>query len=122
MRIFLILLTLILALLGCSSNEIDNAESPSNPTEKTNEEKAEANPDYHNMFIEDIKENSIVIAPHATDPEASYPVYEIFFNQNTKIEGNKQKFDELSINDDLKVWTKKIDDDKKIAVKIYVYK
>lgn len=73
------------------------------------------------MFIVDIKENSIVIVPHATDPEASYPAYEIIINENTKIEGSKYKLDELSVNDDVKVWIKKIDDEKEIAEKVFVH-
>ncbi|KAB8125505.1 hypothetical protein F9U64_22530 [Gracilibacillus oryzae] len=121
MRFFLILLISIIALYGCSSQEIENVETNYYPAEKVTEEKTETNPDYRNMFIENIKDNLIVIAPHATDPEASYPVYEIFIDENTNIEGSKQKLDELVVNDDVKVWIKKIDDDKEIAERIFVH-
>lgn len=111
----------IIALFGCSQ-EINNIEINPNPTKKVTDKKikTEDNPDYSNMFIEDIKENTIVIAPPATDPEASYPAYEIFIDENTKIEGSKQKFDELNIHDEVKVWIKKTEDDKEIAKKVFV--
>ncbi|MCT2536856.1 hypothetical protein NC661_16695 [Aquibacillus koreensis] len=121
MKIFLILMLSLISLFGCSSQEVDNAETDSNPTKMVKEKtEKEANPDYRNMFIVDIKESIIVIAPHAID-EASYPVYEIYINKNTSIEGSKEKFDELSINDDVKVWVKDTDDDKEIAEKLFVH-
>jgi len=102
MRLFPILLISITALFGCSIQEI--------------------NPDYRNMYITSINENSIEIATYATDPEASYPVYELIIDENTKIKGSKDKFDELSVNDDVKVWVKIIEDEKEIAEKIIVHK
>lgn len=102
MRIIPILLILIIALFGCNSQEL--------------------NPDYHNMYVVDIQENIIVIAPHATDPEASYPTYEIMIDANTEIESSKYKIVKLSINDDVKIWVKKMDDGKEIAKKVIVHK
>lgn len=101
MRIFLIVLISIITLFGCSQ---------------------ELGPDYHNMFVVDIHEDIIVIAPYATDPEASYPTYEIVIDANTKIESSKYKIDKLSINDDVKIWVKKMDDGKEIAEKVIVHK
>ena len=100
MRLFPILLISITALFGCSIQEI--------------------NPDYRNMYVVDIQKDIIIIAPHANDPEASYPVYEIMIDANTEIESSKHKIDRLSINDDVKIWVNKIEDGKEIAEKVIV--
>ncbi|WP_430787193.1 hypothetical protein VBD025_15800 [Virgibacillus flavescens] len=115
----LIFLLLLLTLFGCNqNNEID--ETSPNFEEQGTSEQNNTNPDYQNVFIEEVKETSIVIVPPATDPDASYPAYEIFVDEHTKIEGNKEKFDELAKNDDVKVWVKQKGSEKEIATKIVV--
>lgn len=115
-----IILVFLVALIGCiQENTI--VDTPSNKQDDIFVEQKEANPDYQNVYIYEIYEASIVIAPSVTDPEASYPVYEIFINENTKIEGSKDKFDDLIEGDDLKVWVTHKDENKEIAEKIVVY-
>ena len=80
----------------------------------------EGEPDYNQMFIETMTENTIVIAPYATDPEASYPTYDIHIDENTRIEGSKNSFEELKVKDDVKVWVRKIGENSQVAEKIWV--
>ncbi|MFD2629875.1 hypothetical protein [Oceanobacillus kapialis] len=72
-------------------------------------------------FIYDITESSIHIAPPATDPEASYPIYEVFINDSTVIEGAVNTFNELTLEDNVKVWVNQKGDGKEVAEKIVVY-
>ncbi len=75
-------------------------------------------PDYRNFIIEDVKETSLFITPPATDPEASYPVYEIYVDETTQIVGYKNNLDELAKGDNVKVWVQ--EKDKEPAEKIFV--
>ena len=50
------------------------------------EREANKTADYTEVYIQEINKTSIIISPYATDPEASYPVYEIYIDEKTKIE------------------------------------
>nr|WP_246364117.1 DUF4362 domain-containing protein [Halobacillus locisalis] len=102
----------------CDSNEI--AWTFHLSSEKTSADMDEADPDYNQVFIEAMMENTIVIAPYATDPEASYPTYEIRIDENTRIEGSKNSFEELKVKDDVKVWVRKIGENDKVAERVWV--
>ncbi|WP_078553500.1 hypothetical protein [Bacillus alkalicellulosilyticus] len=119
MRKVTIIFVLLLVLVGCIQ-ENKQVETPSNTKESVTVKQEEKNPDYYNVFIYEVRETSILIAPPATDPEASYPVYEIFIDQNTKIEGSKDKFEDLTEDDDVKVWVKPKGDGKEFAKKIVI--
>lgn len=71
-------------------------------------------------YIEEVKKSSVMISPPATDPEAEYPVYEIFITEKTIIEGNKESVDELERLDKVKVWIDEESEEKEMAVKIVV--
>ncbi|MDN7240598.1 hypothetical protein QWY14_02295 [Planococcus sp. N028] len=71
-------------------------------------------------YIEEVKETSIVISPPATDPEADYPVYEIFVGEDTLIEGSRNSFDELKRLDGVKVWIDNESEEKEFAERIVV--
>lgn len=78
--------------------------------------------DYHNMFVYEIKKNSIMITPPATDPTAQYPAYEIFVDENTDFRGKINDFQGLEIDDLLQVWTSQIDNREiEIATTIIVH-
>lgn len=114
-----LLITTVL-LCGCSSQENNTTNTDTNFPEKTSADLTETDPDYSNVFIESMMENAIVIAPYATDPEASYPVYEIRIDENTRIEGSKNKFVDLKVKDDVEVWVRKTDKDTPVAEKVQV--
>jgi carbonic anhydrase/acetyltransferase-like protein (isoleucine patch superfamily) len=118
-RKVVIIFVFLIALTGCNQ-ENTKVDTPSNIQENVTVKQKETNPDYQNVFIYEIKETSVVIAPPATDPEASYPVYEIFIDEKTRIEGRKDNFDELTIGDDVKVWVKRKSEDKEVAEKVVV--
>lgn len=111
-------------IVACSQEENSgNLNLNTNENDDTNLEVANANesePDYSNMFIYDINELSIMIAPFVDDPEASYPVYEVFIDQNTIIEGEKETLEELEIKDEIKVWLKNNDTERETAAKILI--
>lgn len=71
-------------------------------------------------FIEEVKKSSIIISPPATDPEAEYPVYEVFITEKTIIEGKKERFDELERFDKVKVWVDEESEEKELAKTIVV--
>ncbi|MFP3359787.1 hypothetical protein R0K17_20930, partial [Planococcus sp. SIMBA_143] len=64
----------------------------------------------------------IIISPYATDPEASYPVYEIYIDEKTKIEGKRNSKEELQEDDDIEVWIRKQGVEKLKAEKVFVNK
>lgn len=94
-----------------STNEQDN-------TNLENDKTNGSEPDYSNMFIYDINELSIVIAPFADDPEASYPVYEIFIDKETVVGGEIESIKELKVEDEIQVWLKDASNDRETADKI----
>ncbi|MFF2755812.1 hypothetical protein ACFVR1_19145 [Psychrobacillus sp. NPDC058041] len=71
--------------------------------------------------IYEIGENSIKIEVLGDDPEADYPAYEIFIDDDTVIEGTKDSFVELEVGDIVKVWVENQEADKKIVKKISVF-
>lgn len=71
-------------------------------------------------YIEEVKKSSVIISPPATDPEADYPVYEVFITEKTSIEGNKESFDELERLDKVKVWVEETSEEKEMAETIVV--
>lgn len=79
-------------------------------------------PDYVNVRILEIDNGKMMIGPPATDPEASYPAYEVFIDKETKVEGEKTSIDELIEGDHVSVWIKAVASDKEFAEKIIVAK
>lgn len=51
-----------------------------------------------------IKKASILVATDDVDPEASYPEYQVFINNKTKINGAVDEFSKLKINQKVKIW------------------
>ncbi|MBU9713583.1 hypothetical protein [Evansella tamaricis] len=119
MRKAVIIFVFVIALVACNQ-ENKKVETPSNTKANVTVKQEETTPNYNNVFIYEVTETSILIAPPATDPEASYPVFEIFIDQDTKIEGSKDKFDELTEDDDVKVWVRRKGEGKEFAKKIVV--
>ncbi|MFF2755858.1 hypothetical protein ACFVR1_19375 [Psychrobacillus sp. NPDC058041] len=71
--------------------------------------------------IYEIGDNSIKIEVLGDDPEADYPTYEIFIDDDTVIEGTKDSFSELEVGDNVKIWVENQEADKKNAKKISVF-
>jgi hypothetical protein len=76
--------------------------------------------DYPNVFIASISQNDIGICFKCSDPEVECACVDIYVDDDTKVEGLKNKFSELVEDDDVHVWVKDIQADKKIAEKIEV--
>ena len=98
-RLFITVLITIFALVGC--NKFDS--------------------NYIQGSIYEFGENSIKIEVFGDDPEAEYPAYEIFINDETVIEGTRNSFGELEVGDNVKVWVEKQEADDKTATKISVF-
>lgn len=78
--------------------------------------------EYVNVQILETMNGKIVIGPKATDPEASYPVYELIVNKDTKVEGEKTSANELRVGDHVSIWAKEESAEKEFAEKIVVLK
>lgn len=79
-------------------------------------------PEYANVRLLKIGHGKMMIGPPATDPEASYPAYEVYIDKETKVEGEKTSLDELREGDHVSIWTKLKGLNKEIAEKIVVAK
>lgn len=114
----------IVTLLGCNQEEIEltsNKDTTKDTvTESPSKNEISTDPDYGDMLVYEIKETSILIAPPATDPEASYPVYEILIDKDTDFQGRVNNFKDLKLDDRLNVWTKNKTDEKVVAKIILV--
>ncbi|MCA0970876.1 hypothetical protein LCM20_09765 [Halobacillus litoralis] len=112
MKWFVLLCSLFL-LVSCSV-----AEEQTNVGEVEAPEEEE--PDYDDVLIQDIDENLLTVVPPVTDPDASYPVYEIVVDEETKVDGAKESLDELRIKDDVEIWLKSTGSDEETAERITV--
>ena len=122
MKKFIFLFVFTTLLVGCSE-EITDGKNSSNSNKMPNiEQKEEANKtaDYTEVYIQEINKNHIIISPYATDPEASYPVYEIYIDEKTKIEGKRNSKEELQEDDDIEVWIRKQGVEKLKAEKVFI--
>ncbi|MBU0905076.1 MAG: hypothetical protein KKF57_07755 [Firmicutes bacterium] len=79
------------------------------------------NSNHYEGFISVKKENSIIVQIIGDDPEAEYPTYEVFIDDDTVIEGTKGSFSELEVNDYVEVLVENQEGDKKIAEIIVVF-
>lgn len=71
-------------------------------------------------FIIAVDEQSFMVCPCEGDPEAQYPIYEIFVDEETEIEGEKSDFAEIEEQDKVRVWVKEGEEAAVIAEKISV--
>ncbi|MCP3027801.1 hypothetical protein [Halobacillus sp. A5] len=116
MRLRAVLFIFMIALTGCS----EKREAPEHA--QGNETVAQNESDYQNVFIYELKDESVVIAPSAEDPEASYPAYEVLIDDQTKVEGRKDRLEDLREDDHVEVWEKRKGEEQEVAVKIVVDK
>lgn len=100
-----------LVFVGCSQSKQDLTHNQGND---------HSDPDYTNVYISEINGDQLVIQPPVTDPDASYPVYEIYVNDETKVVGSKPSVQELNIDDDVEVWVNSSKEEKEIVQKILV--
>lgn len=61
--------------------------------------------DYDGVVLS-VSDESILVCPCDGDPEAEYPVYEIFAEADTAIAGDKTEFAEIEEEDMVRVWVK----------------
>ncbi|WP_270182350.1 hypothetical protein [Alkalihalobacillus sp. CinArs1] len=116
-----ILLVLSLALIGCSYGNTPNEASSKVKEKSISEQQVTTHLVYQDVVILEVKKTSIVIAPPASDPEASYPAYLVYIDENTIIKGTKEKFDELVEGDDVSVRVNNEGAEKEVAESIVVY-
>lgn len=119
-KFLLVFLLSILFLYGCTQESEKVTKQP-NTSNEINEETLDS-AKYENFRILEIESGNITIGPPVTDPEASYPTYEVFIEGNTKVEGEKKALNELKEGDNVNIWIKREGSDKEIADKIVVIK
>ncbi|PSL41036.1 hypothetical protein B0H99_103170 [Planomicrobium soli] len=117
-KLLFLFLILSLILYGCAK-ESEAVKEQSYIPNKVNK-KTSYLPNYKNLRILEIEEGHIMIGPPATDPTASYPAYELFIEETTKVEGTKTSMSDLSEGDYVNVWTKVQGPANEIAEKIVV--
>ncbi|HEU5139148.1 MAG TPA: hypothetical protein VFT51_04190 [Bacillales bacterium] len=75
-------------------------------------------------IIHEVKESSIIVGTDDVDPEASYPVYEVFVDNQTKIKGAVNEFSKLKADQKVEIWVigdwNNIASDEKVASKMIV--
>lgn len=119
-KLFLLFLFSISTLYGCTQ-ESEKIKEQTISSKDVNEETSTTTK-HENFRILEIENENIVIGPPATDPEASYPAYEVFIEEDTKVEGEKTTTNELREGDHVTVWTKTEGSKKEVAEKIVVLK
>lgn len=60
---------------------------------------------YQGVVVE-VSETSFMLGPRDGDPEAQYPVYEIFVGKDTEVVGVRTEFVEIEQGDEVRVWVK----------------
>ena len=79
-----VILGVILLLAGC------------NPFDSSN---------YQGLVVS-VDETSFMLCPCEGNPEAEYPIYEIFVGNDTEIVGVRTEFMEIEQGDEVRVWVK----------------
>lgn len=75
--------------------------------------------DYEGIILS-VTDESFMVCPCDGDPEAEFPLYEIFVEEETEIEGEKASFAEIEEQDKVRVWVKEGETVPLIAEKISV--
>lgn len=119
-KLLLFLMLFVIALTGCTEASEEPTKKIIISDEKT--EEAVNGADYINMRILELENENMMIGPPATDPEASYPAYEIVLDETTKVEGTKTAVNDLIEGDHVNVWTERNGSDMEVAEKIEVMK
>ncbi|WP_079478192.1 hypothetical protein [Halobacillus salinus] len=112
MNNIVVLIVMLVSVAGCnqSPSEFEDEEPSKNSEE----------PDYTGVYVEDIQEDRLIVQPLATDPEASYPVYEIYVDEHTELVGEAARLDEIEVEDEVEIWVHDKGAEKEIAEKIFV--
>lgn len=117
MRYIFIVMVLSFTVIGCSQDSVVQKQFVKNTATESMNEKII----YSEVVILEIRGSTLMIAPHATDPEAAFPVYQILTDEKTSVIGSKNAVDALQIGDDVKVWALKNDSNAEVAVKVEVF-
>ncbi len=75
--------------------------------------------DYEGLIIT-MDEQSFMLCPCEGDPEAEYPIYEIFIDEETEVDGKRSNFSDIQEQDKVRVWVKEGELVTMIAEKISV--
>ncbi|GGK08956.1 hypothetical protein GCM10007063_34250 [Lentibacillus kapialis] len=77
-------------------------------------------------IIHRVKESSITVVTDDVEPDTSYPVYEVFVDDQTEIKGAVNKLSKLRADQKVEIWVKgewnKDPENKMVANKIIVSK
>ncbi|WP_077324773.1 hypothetical protein [Virgibacillus siamensis] len=57
-------------------------------------------------IVHEVKESSIAVVTDDVEPEASYPVYEVFVDDKTEIKGTVNEFSKLKADQKVEIWVK----------------
>ncbi|WHX28101.1 hypothetical protein QNH47_09720 [Virgibacillus halodenitrificans] len=98
------ILLVSVSLIGCDNNNSNLNPSntkANNPTNIINEDTT----DYQGVILE-INESSITVGTDNVDSEASYPAFEVFVDNQTKIVGIINEFSKLKVDQKVEILVK----------------
>ncbi|QKY69401.1 hypothetical protein [Lentibacillus sp. CBA3610] len=108
-RIFLFLIVLLASVLmagcGTSNDPVSNNQTGSDSLSVDDTNSGENSADFQGVILE-LGKSSITVGTDDVDPEASYPAYEVFIDNQTDIEGNVNKFSRLKAEQNVEIWVK----------------
>ncbi|APC47690.1 hypothetical protein BME96_05695 [Virgibacillus halodenitrificans] len=98
------ILLVSVSLLGCDNNNSilnPSNKKPNNPNNVINE----GTSDYQGVILE-INESSVTVGTNNVDSEASYPAFEVFVDNQTKIVGIINEFSKLKVDQKVEILVK----------------
>lgn len=99
---FITSLLIIASLMGCATNVQTGSIDKTN---KQNGIIGKNGADFRGIILE-VNESSITVGADNIDPEASYPAYEVFVNNQKRIEEAVNGFSKLKVDQKVEIWVK----------------
>ncbi|MYL46408.1 hypothetical protein GLV94_12215 [Virgibacillus halodenitrificans] len=97
------ILLVCVSLIGCDNNS--NLNPSNDKTNNPNNVINEGSTDYQGVILE-INESSVTVGTDNVDSEASYPAFEVFVDNQTKIVGIINDFSKLKVNQKVEILVK----------------
>ncbi|WP_060678721.1 hypothetical protein [Virgibacillus halodenitrificans] len=98
------ILLVSVSLIGCDNNN-SNLNPSNDKTNNPNNVINEGSTDYQGVILE-INESSVTVGTDNVDSEASYPAFEVFVDNQTKIVGIINKFSKLKVDQKVEILVK----------------
>ncbi|MCG1028789.1 hypothetical protein J5S49_10840 [Virgibacillus halodenitrificans] len=97
------ILLVCVSLIGCDNNS--NLNPSNDKTNNSNNVINEGTSDYQGVILE-INESSVTVGTNNVDSEASYPAFEVFVDNQTKIVGVINEFSKLKVDQKVEILVK----------------